>query len=89
MIHVTDWLPTLQHVASLEGALQPNMEIVTKPLDGNFTIISFVNTINNIYKACVFAIRCVLYIFENLKITLINMTVIFARLLISVTSKRL
>lgn len=34
MIHVTDWLPTLQHVASLEGALAPAEPIVTKALDG-------------------------------------------------------
>ena len=34
MIHVTDWLPTLWHLASLEGRLKPNKNIITKPLDG-------------------------------------------------------
>ena len=34
MIHVSDWLPTFHHLASLGGQLEPNRPIKTKPLDG-------------------------------------------------------
>jgi len=34
MIHVTDWLPTFWSLASLQGKLNPNNPIKTKPLDG-------------------------------------------------------
>ena len=34
LIHVTDWLPTLWSLASLQGRLEPNNPIKTKPLDG-------------------------------------------------------
>eukprot|EP00116_Pleurobrachia_bachei_P010459 sb/3470721/ len=34
MIHVTDWLPTFWHMASLGGTIPPNRPIKTLPLDG-------------------------------------------------------